>query len=207
MAFHPFKHFRKHQKVYLAGLTILTMIIFVFSFGAADPFQRAMHWIGLTAHHGERVVELYGKTIHTDDLEKLRWQRQLASEFLVSGSVMEPGAHLGTPLEKAFFDIQTKFGPKKGQGRSADSDAEHPPTGLYGVAVFSVFAAGFASATASETVAGSPEATQFPGSRRTMPEQYRALDTLATILAFHAWAADPQRQPNDSYFGGSLRPE
>lgn len=212
MAFHPFKHFRKHQKAYLAGLTILTMIIFVFSFGAADPFQRALHWIGLTAHHGERVVELYGKTIRTDDLEKLRWQRQLASEFLVSGSVMQPGTHLGTPLEKAFFDIQAKFGPKKGQ-----NDLPTPMQNTLQQVNFALLLATnpqFAAFSAPEArlqqlqkqlrevqkQMGLPEA-------QNNADQYRALDTLATILAFHSWAADPQRQPNESYFGGSLRPD
>ena len=59
MAFHPFRHFRKHQKVYLAGLTIMTMIIFVFSFGAADPIQSALRWIGMS-RHGDKVLDLYG---------------------------------------------------------------------------------------------------------------------------------------------------
>ena len=205
MAFHPFKHFRKHQKAYLAGLTILTMIIFVFSFGAADPFQRAMHWIGLTAHHGERVVELYGKTIRTDDLEKLRWERQLASEFLVSGSVMEPGAHLGTPLEKAFFDIQTKFGPKKGKA-DLPTPMQNTLQQVYTALLFSRFSPPDSRLQPlQKQLREVQKQLSFPEAQNNA-EQYRALDTLATILAFHAWAADPQRQPNDSYFGGSLRP-
>jgi hypothetical protein len=213
MAFHPFKHFRKHQKAYLAGLTILTMIIFVFSFGAADPFQRALHWIGLTSHHGERVIELYGKTIRTDDLEKLRWHRQMASEFLVFGSMMQPGMmggmHLGTPLEKSYFDIQAKYGPKKGK-----NDLPTPMQNTLQQVDFALLLSNPRFSSSPETrlqplqkqLREVQKQLSFPEAQNN-PDHYRALDTLATILAFHAWAYDPERQPSDSYFGGSLRPE
>ena len=42
MAFHPFKHFRKYQKVYLAIVTILTMFIFIFT-GFASRRRRSRH--------------------------------------------------------------------------------------------------------------------------------------------------------------------
>jgi len=206
MAFHPFKHFRKHQKAYLAGLTILTMIIFVFSFGAGDLFSTLQRYVALSTPRGEKVVSLYGKTIRTDELEKLRWQRQLASEFLVFGSVMQPGVHVGTPLEKSFFDIQAKYGPKKGKN-DLPTPLEKPLQQVNIALVMARFSP--------------PELRLQPLQKQlrdiqkqlSLPEaqnnadQYRALDTLATILAFHAWASDPQRQPSDSYFGGSLRPD
>lgn len=207
MAFHPFKHFRKHQKVYLAGLTIMTMVIFIFSFGAADPFTRAMHWIGLNAHHGTPVVELYGKTIHTDDLEKLRWKRQMASEFLIFGSILQLGQRMSLPmpLERSLLDLQMKYGPKKEQKEPT------PMQGTLQQVQLALLRAQFSPPDMrlqplQNQLRDIQRQLGLPGVQKN-PEQYQALDTMATVLAFQAWASDPQRQLGDSYFGGSVRPE
>ncbi|MGH7168879.1 MAG: hypothetical protein ACRELG_01190, partial [Gemmataceae bacterium] len=167
-------------------------------------------WIGLTSHHGERVLELYGKTIRGEDLEKLRWQRQMASEFLVFGSVMQPGMHLGMPLEKSFFDIQAKFGAKKEQ---KDVTPMQLTLDEVNGALQFVFDPRYMHLPPEwrlqqfqKTLREIQKKLGFPEAQNNA-EQYRALDTLATILAFHAWAYDPQRRPNDSYFGGSVRPD
>jgi hypothetical protein len=215
MAFHPFKHFRKHQKKYLAVVTVLTMFIFVMQFGAGDVFTTLQRWVALSVHRGDKVLTLYGKTIDTDELEKLRRQRQLASEFLVSNSVvgpgvtmrpilgMEPSPSAGTPLEKSFLDIWAKFASKKDQ-----KDPSPMQTTILRVCS-SLFSA-----------QQSPPETRLSSLQRQLREvqnqlalpesqkseaQYRALDTLATVLAFYSWALDPQRHSDDSYFGGSLR--
>src|SRR5579875_1967535 len=210
MAFHPFKHFRKHQKVYLAALTIMTMIIFVASFGAGDLFSTLQRWFILTFRHGDKVLTLYGKSLHTDELEKLRWQRQLASEFLVStsmiGSVMQLGRSSGTPLEKSFLDIQAKFGQKK------DQKEPTPMQDTISRVYFTLIIANNPRFSSPESRLG-PLLSQLREIQRQLrlpdtqnnPAQYRALDTLVTILAFYAWALDPQRRPDDSYFGGSFR--
>jgi hypothetical protein len=207
MAFHPFKHFRKHQKVYLAGLTIMTMVIFVFSFGRGDLFAVLQRWLALNVHRGDKVLTLHGKTIYADELEKLRWQRQLASEFLVSnswvGSLMQMGQSMGTPLEKSFFDILVKFGPKKDQ---------KDPSPMQDTLQKVRFALLIAQVSPRESRLGGLRNTLLDIQRQlsfTDPQknesQYRALDTLSTILAFYSWTMDPQRKPEESYFGGSLR--
>lgn len=202
MAFHPFKHFRKHQKAYLAGLTILTMIIFVASFGAGDLFSTLQGWLALTVPRGEKVLSLYGKTIRTDQLDKLRLQRQLASEFLISGSAIHPMQRLGTPLEKSFFDIQAKFTRKKGQ-----NDLSPMQLTLQTV-LFDILIPQPHSPTHLRELRAKLRNIQKQLSESQNDEkQYRALDALATMLAFRCWESDPQRQAGDSYFGGSLRPD
>jgi hypothetical protein len=210
MAFHPFKHFRKYQKAYLAVLTVFTMLIFVAQFGAGDLFTTLQRWVLLSVHRGDKVLTLYGKSIHTDELEKLRWQRQLASEFLVSnswvGAVMSMrGQSSGTPLEKSFLDVQAKFGPKKDQ-----KDPTPLQTTLSQV-YFTLILANDPRFSNPETRQGLQKQLRDVQRQLSLPEaqkneaQYRALDTLVTILAFYSWAMDPQRQMEDSYFGGSLR--
>jgi hypothetical protein len=206
MAFHPFKHFRKHQKVYLAVLTIMTMIIFVAQFGAGDPFTRLQHWIGMTVHHGMPVVDLYGKAIHTDDLEKLRWHRQLASEFLIFGSFMDPRQRVGTPLEKSFFDVQMKYGRKQSQNdlpTAMQNTLQQVSTALL-IAQFSPPDSRLQPL--QKQLRDVQKQLNFPDVQKN-PDQYQALDIMATLLAFQAWANDPQRQLGDSYFGGSIRPD
>jgi hypothetical protein len=207
MAFHPFKHFRKRQKAYLVGLTIMTMMIFVFSFGRGDLFSNLQRWLALNVHRGDKVLTLHGKTVYTDELEKLRWQRQMASEFLASNSVvgalMQMGQSSGTPLEKSFFDILVKFGPKRDQ---------KDPTPMQDTLQKVRFGLLIAQISPRESRLGGLHNTLLDIQRQlsfTDPQkneaQYRALDTLATILAFYSWGLDPQRQPDESYFGGSLR--
>ncbi|HEY7157254.1 MAG TPA: hypothetical protein VH575_25095 [Gemmataceae bacterium] len=207
MAFHPFKHFRKHQKVYLAGLTIMTMIIFVFSFGAADPFQSALRWIGLTSHHGDPVLKLYGKTLYTDDLDKVRWQRQLASEFLLFGAAPPQGFFPPLALGKSIQSIQKRFGgdPSKGPMEEPSNPVRE---------ALRIMQEGMMS---SFQVPPDMRLNAYMNSLRRVeeilatiennPEQASAVDAIATRLAIQAWLFDPQRRPNDFYFGGSPRTE
>jgi hypothetical protein len=197
MAFHPFKHFRKHQKVYLAGLTIMTMIIFVFSFGAADPFQSALRWIGLTSHHGDPVLKLYGKTLYTDDLDKVRWQRQLASEFLLYGSTSplsrsldgilkrvqnekRGNENIPSPLQLAAGVVNNLNNPFMMQTKTREEIHQLVMNGLRSV----------------QNQFDNPDV-------QSNPELFRDLDTIATWLAFQAWFSNPQRPPQEYYFGGS----
>jgi hypothetical protein len=205
MAFHPFKHFRKHQKVYLAGLTILTMIIFVASFGAGDLFTTLQRWLALSVRRGDKVLPLYGKTIYTDDLEKLRWQRQLASEFLL----YDVGANLDNPLQKSLADFQKKFTQKKGT-----NDLPSPMEEAF-------VQMQTAMRLASDAIASNAPLeqrlqplrnalasiqTQSLG-KETDPTKYHALDAIATNLALQAWFVEHPQWANASYFGGSLRAE
>jgi hypothetical protein len=205
MAFHPFKHFRKHQKVYLAALTILTMIIFVASFGRGDLFTSLQSWIAVTFRHGDKVTTLYGKTIYTDELERLRQQRQLASEFLL----FDVAGNLDSPLQKSLADYQKRF-QKKGA-----NDPTNPVENA------------FTQMNTAISLARDALASNAPLDRRISPlrstlasiqsqlaktepqnkAQYYALDAIATGLALQAWLLEHPQWTNDSYFGGSFRTE
>jgi hypothetical protein len=205
MAFHPFKHFRKHQKVYLAALTIMTMIIFVASFGRGDLFATLQSWMAVTFRHGDKVLTLYGKSIYTDELERLRQRRQLASEFLlydVSGAIE-------SPLQKSLSSFQKRF-QKKG--------ANDPTTPVENA---------FTQMSTAVSLANDALANNAPPDHRIAPlrnalasiqgqmaktdtqnkGQYYALDAIATSLALQAWFIEHPQWANASYFGGSLRTE
>jgi hypothetical protein len=82
MAFNPFNWFRKHQKVLIAGLAIMCMVLFVFSFGAGDPIQQGLRLIGASRSGGPVVTSLYGKKITERDLQQLSKRRRLANNFM-----------------------------------------------------------------------------------------------------------------------------
>src|SRR4051794_32466262 len=82
MAFNPFTWFRKHQKVIFAGLTILVMFVFIFSFGKGDLFETAQQRLTGRRSTGPVMGTLYGKKVHQGDVEYVLRQRKLASDFL-----------------------------------------------------------------------------------------------------------------------------
>ncbi|MHB1422397.1 MAG: hypothetical protein ACYC3I_04210 [Gemmataceae bacterium] len=204
MAFHPFKHFRKHQKVYLAIVTILTMFIFIFTGFAsrgADPVTRLLIWIG-GGRHGDPVLPLYGKTVYSDELDKLRWQRQLASEFLLY-DVFTTAAN-DIPLQKSLTEIQKRYIQKKG-----GNDLPTPLQIAFeqmedSVRQVGAFPPDMRLQPLRNGLAFIQSQLRKPDVQSN-PEQYRPLDAMATNLALQAWLIDPQRRPNDSYFGGSVR--
>src|SRR5262245_34962458 len=115
MAFNPFHWFRKRQKVFLAALVVLCMLIFIFQFGPGDLFQRALGLFGTGRQTGEVVTTLYGKKVYESDLQKLALQRKLASDFLFL-EVFEAQSRAIDDLLK---------GPLKSTGESAPlADAE-----------------------------------------------------------------------------------
>jgi hypothetical protein len=82
MAFNPFHGFRKHQKKFMALLTVMCMIIFVFQFGAGDVFSRVLSWFHFWGVKGDYVTTLYGDKVTDHDLDRLRRHRKLAQEFM-----------------------------------------------------------------------------------------------------------------------------
>ncbi len=197
MAFHPFKHFRKRQKIYLACLTILTMVIFVAQFGAGDPFTRLQQWIGMNVAHGDPVLELYGKKIHEEDLTRLRWRRDLASEFALYNADIIP------PLQKTIGDIQKKYGEKKSKTEiNPVSNVLDEITRAFGEA--SMKQRPEERLTPLRNVLSLLVNEQLNSSAvQGNLDYYHAIDALITNLSLQMWAFDPGRRPNDSYFGGS----
>src|SRR5438105_4885617 len=110
MAFHPFRTFQKHQKKWLAAVTILAMITFIFagaSMSGGDLFSWASQAVGARGKY-ETVVKLYGTRVNTNDVRLLRYQRTMANEFMMSAVNMSHS--------RVYADFQRsldKFGPMK----------------------------------------------------------------------------------------------
>ncbi len=87
MAFNPFHAFRKHQKVWFAGLTIVCMIVFILQFGSGDIFQRLM------GHgprgKGDKLTTLYGRDVYQSDLTRLGQIRSRVNQIYIAGPVVE----------------------------------------------------------------------------------------------------------------------
>src|SRR5262249_46942804 len=82
MAFHPFQSFRRHQKKWLAAITIMCMFIFILQFGKGDALDRMMSFIGATRGRTTSVATVYGSTVTDADLDKLRRRRELANQIV-----------------------------------------------------------------------------------------------------------------------------
>jgi hypothetical protein len=86
MAYNPFHGFRKNQKAWFAGLTILSMVTFVLMSGTSTVLDLFRPLFG----SGDRTAEvatLYGKTVSVDEVRQLQYQRQVANEFMNRASV------------------------------------------------------------------------------------------------------------------------
>lgn len=83
MALHPFRSFRKHQKVIWGGLVIVCMITFVFASGRGDIFERLTGWVR-AARTTTPVTTLYGKTVDRRQIDTLTQQRRVAQQALSS---------------------------------------------------------------------------------------------------------------------------
>jgi hypothetical protein len=82
MAYNPFHAFRKHQKVFFAGLTILCMVTFVLA-GSSGYFQELALMFGAPRRGVTNVATLYGKPIGDADIAQFRHQREMANQFMV----------------------------------------------------------------------------------------------------------------------------
>jgi hypothetical protein len=109
MAFHPFRWFRKHQKVIWGFLVVLCMITFVFMSGTGgrgDIFDRLVQMV-----RGRRgttpVTQLYGATIDTRQLQDLKQERRLARVALQTALQVA-----GERIQKDLNELNAE--PKKG---------------------------------------------------------------------------------------------
>jgi hypothetical protein len=82
MAFNPFRAFRKHQKVFMAGLVFVAMLTFVVA-GSSGYFLELTGWFRGSSG-SPQVAVVYGKPVYTTDIVQLRQQRELANLFIVS---------------------------------------------------------------------------------------------------------------------------
>jgi hypothetical protein len=207
MAFNPFHRFRKHQKAFLAILTIVTMFIFVFQFGAGDVFTQALNYFRGFGDKGQRVTTLYGDKVYEADLEQLKRKRKAASDFVLALPV--PTANpFGFPgLQGLLFDSVSRVARPPSEGPSP-----LPPN-----------AAGLSQNILLRLIRPTDQnALQDLYTLRNVletpdldknPEQLRNVQTLAAAAAFGAWrqsmAGKSERDIRDeSVFGFSTsRPE
>ena len=100
MAFNPFRAFRKHQKVFFAGLTILCMVTFVMcgSMGQGDFFGTIAN-VFTGRSRASAIATLYGKDISAKEIQELRSQRRLASQYLAELERITSGEAVRSALE------------------------------------------------------------------------------------------------------------
>jgi hypothetical protein len=82
MALHPFRTFRKHQKVIWGFLVVLCMITFVFMSGTGgrgDIFDRLTQWVK-ARRVTTPVTTLYGRVVDARQLTEVKFQRQVGQE-------------------------------------------------------------------------------------------------------------------------------
>jgi hypothetical protein len=82
MAFNPFRAFRKHQKVVMAGMVMVAMLTFVVA-GSSGYFLELTGWFR-GGGNSPQVAVLYGKPVSTQDIVQVRLQRELANAFIVT---------------------------------------------------------------------------------------------------------------------------
>jgi hypothetical protein len=111
MAFHPFRMFRKHQKVIWGILVIVCMITFVLMSGSGgsrsgDIFDRIAGWARVR-RSTTPVTQLYGSTLDMRQLQDLKQQRRLALVALRSATQIG-----GERVQKELAELGNE--PKKG---------------------------------------------------------------------------------------------
>ncbi len=203
MAFNPFHRFRKHQKVFFAILTIICMITFVFQFGAGDPFTRIMGWFGAGRNRGETVITLYGDKVRTGQIEHLRRQRRLAQDFMLNTPLM---IFLAEGEDRLAEQVKNATAGSPGSS-PLPAEVSYIP-GLLGrrlrEAIRGEVPPGDRQSRFEQAKAELRkirEASLLP-SVQDKPEQLKTLDAVANALAFEAWWINPQRKPDEFFFGG-----
>src|SRR5713101_3366969 len=86
MAFNPMRGFRKHQKAWFAGLTILCMfnILIYRGIGAGSSILESLGLMIGARSRGDVVASLYGKEIVARQIVDIRMQRRLANQYMDS---------------------------------------------------------------------------------------------------------------------------
>lgn len=79
------RNFRKHQKAWLAGLTILCMVTFVMcsGFSAGSNLLGSFGVMFGAGRKAEVVATMYGKDVYAREIQQLRNQRRLANQYML----------------------------------------------------------------------------------------------------------------------------
>jgi hypothetical protein len=204
MAFSPFHWFRKHQKVFFAGLTVLCMLVFIGQAGyGADIFQTILRWLGADKHSGEKLSTLNGKKVTTTDVENVRRKRQMANDFLTMIALRyHPRA-----IEELSKDKVTADNP--GNPLSGLREVIDQVTRRRGILPY---------------IQDPRQLQQFFGGQidenlrrlediarrekvKDDPDRLQILQNVATVVGFDAWLARRAFTGEEFYFGGSRLPD
>jgi hypothetical protein len=123
MAFNPFHAFRKHQKVLLAGITLVAMFSFILCSGLASRSDAVFDFFvnlfgGTGRNRTPPVTKLYGKTVNTAEVGELLRERRLAQDALGRANAL------------ARQEISLKL-QKLGEIKETDADAKREQADLY----------------------------------------------------------------------------
>jgi hypothetical protein len=86
MAYNPFDFFRRNQKVFFGGLTILVMFMFILSFGQGDFFSRFPQWVAKFQTHGDVMAKIDGAAIKESQLRDVANERNLANGYMLAAN-------------------------------------------------------------------------------------------------------------------------
>jgi hypothetical protein len=87
MAFHPLATFRKNQKFWMAAVILLCMVTFVLCAGVQGDFgSRVLDYFTHTLRGGPAMARLYGRNVSLQELEQMREQRNIASDYMREAS-------------------------------------------------------------------------------------------------------------------------
>jgi hypothetical protein len=193
MAFSPFHWFRKHQKVFFAGLTVLCMLVFIGQAGVgADIFHTILRWIGAGRYNRETLIVIDGKKVTDEDIDNVGRKRKMASDFLAQVAMQYHG--------RAVQELLKEKLPSDAPG--------NPLAGVRGV-LASIEKFDFNIQQLERDLQFLKEIASRD-KVKDAPDRLELLDNVATILGFRVWFVrrlSRQQQVEEFYFGGSRRPD
>lgn len=86
MAYNPFDFFRRNQKLFFAGLTILVMFMFVLSFGRGDFFSWFPEQLRKWQTTGDVMAKIDGAAIKESQLRDVATERNLANSYMMQAA-------------------------------------------------------------------------------------------------------------------------
>jgi hypothetical protein len=219
MAFNPFHRFRKHQKAFMVFLTVMTMIIFVFSFGAGDVVHRGLAWFGNIRGSGKVVTTLYGSKIRESEIRSVQDRREAAHKFMIYCLQVEaPLAQLGRPdlnisgtLVAAVRSLNQQFQKAKGEDTLPFPLAVQPIVAEYLARNDPLDRTHFFMTLQTLTPEQRQEQVdrglrnlrdQFDHPGDATAEQLHNMETVVQALAFEGWTWSTKRGNNELFFGG-----
>jgi hypothetical protein len=189
MAYNPFAWFRKRQKVFLAGLAIFCMFMFVLSFGQGDAIQYFLGLIGArTSGDKTEVTKLYEKKVTVGELGQLAYDRQVAQDFILAAQAQGKKTFLEKEIPSVYKEVD-----------------QLSSKSLENIVLMAQFPQFFTGAQGREqilkdlqTVARIHQSLVLKGKA----DEAKLLEKLTRVLETNLWMVTAQ---DESYFGGSFQ--